>query len=435
MKLTPYTEPKEAGKEMHSLAARLFPITRSLTGAGVRETLDILGEHIPLKRFEVPTGTQAFDWKVPKEWNIKDAFITDESGKKIVDMKTNNLHVVGYSIPVDEEISLEELQKHLYSLSEQPDAIPYVTSYYVERWGFCMTQRQRDGLKPGKYRVRIDSALTEGNLTYAEYVIPGKSKKEIFISTYFCHPSMANNELSGPVVATYLAKWLASMPRKYTYRFVFIPETIGSLVYLSKHITVFKENVIAGFNLTCMGDERTFSYLPSRYGNTLADKVALRVLKERYPKFVTYSFLDRGSDERQYCSPGADLPVVTIMRSKYGVYPEYHTSLDDLSLVTPKGLEGSYEMLKAAILMLEERVVYQSTYVGEPQLGKRGLYPTVSQKGNIDNSVKYMLDFLAYADGTNDMATISETLGVPVAELEPIAEKLIGAGLLKTSSD
>ena len=418
------------GSQMYNLARRLFPICRSITGTGVRETLRILQEYIPLVTYEVPTGTPVFDWIVPKEWNIKDAWIADSQGNKIVEFSKNNLHVIGYAIPVDKKVSLSELQDHLYSLEEQPDAIPYVTSYYEERWGFCMTHRARSALREDTFHVFIDSELKNGSLTYGELIIPGKTEKEIFFSTYICHPSMANNELSGPIVASFLVRWIQEVSRKYTYRIVFIPETIGSLTYLSRNLETMRSNVIAGFNITCVGDDRAFSYVPSRYGNTLADKIALRVLKARHPNFIAYTYLDRGSDERQYCSPRVDLPVVSIMRSKYGTYPEYHTSLDNLDLVTPAGLQGSYDILKECVDVLENSKIYQAIYPGEPQFGKRGLYPTLSRRGSVDYSVQILLDILAYADSTNDLQAMADILHVSVQELTPLIEVLHSANLI-----
>jgi len=420
----------DCGCRMHQLMTELFPICRSITGDGVRETLRIIQTHIPLTMHEIASGTPVLDWTIPSEWNIRDAYVLDPQGNKIIDFKKNNLHVVGYSHPVDARVTLAELQEHLYSLEDQPDAIPYITSYYQERWGFCLAHSQRMTLKEGSYRVFIDSELKQGHLTYGELIIPGASQKEIFLSTYVCHPSMANNELSGPVVTTFLAKWIAGRPRRYTYRIIFIPETIGSITYLSRHLEHLKKHVVAGFNVTCVGDERAYSFLPSRRGGTLADRAALNVLGFMHPDFVRYSYLDRGSDERQYCSPGADLPVVSVMRSKYREYPEYHTSLDDLSLVTPAGLQGAYEVLRECIELIENNRVYRTTCVGEPQLGRRGLYPAIGSKDTYAQ-VSDMINLLAYADGSNDLIDISTITGVPTRRLYPVIDKLAAAGLLE----
>jgi len=418
------------GLKMHQLMAKAFPICRSITGDGVRETLRIISDVIPLTIHEVPTGTAAFDWSVPKEWNIRDAYVADKSGKKVVDFKQHNLHVIGYSVPVDKWITLSELQEHLHSLPEQPNAIPYVTSYYKERWGFCISHNERAKLIDGKYHVYIDSTLKEGSLTYGECLLKGETEQEVFLSTYVCHPSMANNELSGPVVTAFIVKWLASQPRKYTYRVIFIPETIGSITYLSRNLGIMKKNVKAGFNISCIGDNRAYSYVASRYENTLADKVVSNVLSFNHPDFIKYSFLDRGSDERQYCSPGVDLPLVTLSRSKYGTYPEYHTSLDNLDVVTEEGLLGGYELVKDCINVIENNRVFRVTCYGEPQLGKRGLYPNLSTKKS-GASVETMMDFIAYADGNNDLLKISKIIHKPVWEIVPIAEKLLEAGLLE----
>lgn len=419
------------GSELHDLVRELFPICRSITGDGVRSTLDALRHRIPaLQIHEVPSGTKVFDWTVPPEWNIRDAWVETPAGERICCLKDHNLHVVGYSVPVDRTLELEELQAHLYSLPEQPDAIPYVTSYYREHWGFCLTHRQRDALEPGTYRVVIDSTLASGSLTYGELVLPGAEPREILLSTYVCHPSMANNELSGPAVTTALAQWLDALPaRRHTYRVLFLPETIGAITYLSRHLAHLRERVAAGFVLTCVGDDRAWSYLSSRRGDTLADRVALHVLGHLHPEFERYSFLQRGSDERQYCSPGVDLPVCSVMRSKYATYPEYHTSLDDLELVTPTGLRGAFDVYRAILECLELDEVLEVAVPCEPQLGRRGLYPTLSARGSSDQA-RTMLNLLAYCDGEASTLEIADHIGVPLWTLADMIRRLKESDLL-----
>lgn len=420
------------GDWCYSLAEELWGIPRSLTGEGVRATLKILQRELPnLEIHSVASGSTAFDWDVPEEWNIREAYIEDNSGKRIVDFAINNLHILGYSVPVDTVISLDELQNHLYSIPDQPDAIPYVTSYYTRRWGFCVSDNLRKSLSSGKYRAFIDSDFKNGVLNYGELIIPGETEEEIFLSTYICHPSMANNELSGPVVTAALVKWLISQPAlRYTYRVVFVPETIGSLVYMSRNLDTMRARIRAGFNVTCVGDDRCYSFLPSRAGNTISDKVAIHVLKHIEGNFRQYTWLDRGSDERQYCAPGADLPVATIMRSKYGEYPEYHTSLDTLGgVVTSGGLAGGFGALKAAITILEKDFTPLVTTIGEPQLGKRGLYPDLSQKGSA-NHVRDMMNMISYCDGRRSLFEIAELLGLSFHTLLEAAARLLEERIL-----
>ena len=421
----------DTGADMHQWATDLFPICRSLTGDGVRSTLDYLQRLLPsLKVHEIPSGTRAFDWEVPREWVIRDAFIADIEGNRLVDFNTNNLHVVGYSTSVDAVLSRAELDEHLYSLPELPHAIPYVTSYYRETWGFCLTHDQLTQMGDGPFRVLIDSEHKVGSLTYGELIIPGNTSDEILLSTYVCHPSMANNELSGPVVTTALARWILGVEdRHYTYRIVMVPETIGSVVYLSLHLRHLQEHLKAGWVLTCIGDDRAYSYLPSPSGATFADRVSKKVISKSNHRFDEYSFLDRGSDERQYCSPGVDLPVVSLMRSKYGTYPEYHTSLDDLSLVTPSGLQGGLDMMKAVIDELESSPRWRSTVLGEPQMGKRGLYPTTSTSTSA-HEVYDMMNVLAFCDGTNDTEELASICNITESKAEEIVNKLFAAGVL-----
>ncbi len=422
------------GAFCHAMATDLFPVCRSISGPGVRQTLGYLKERVPqLQVHAVPSGTKVFDWTVPQEWSVRDAYIEDGQGNRIVDFRENNLHVIGYSTAIDAMMDLEELQDHLHSLPDQPDAIPYITSYYSKRWGFCLTDHQRKSLKAGNYRVFIDTELKDGVLNYGEIVVPGQVSKEVFISTYICHPSMANNELSGPVVATAIACWLNSLKdRYYTYRLVFIPETIGSLIYTSSNLDHMKKHIVAGFNLTCIGDERNYSYLPSRAGDTLSDRVVQYVMRNIDENYRTYSWLDRGSDERQYCAPGIDLPIASIMRTKYGEYPEYHTSLDDLTLVTPNGLAGGFDVVRKSIEILESNIKPIIKTLGEPHLSKHGLYPSLSTKETA-SKVRNMMNLITYSDGNDDLLAIAQKINVPFMELVPIVQKLVKAKVMDTT--
>ena len=416
------------GLLIHNLAKRLWSINRSITGEGLRKTLQILKEEIPqLDIREVKSGTKVFDWTVPLEWSCKTAHIIDPNGKKICNLEDNNLHLVGYSSPINKKIKLCELQNHLHSLPDQPTAIPYVTSYYNKTWGFCISHEERMNLVEGDYKVVIESSLFQGVLNYGEVFIKGNSNKEIFLSTYVCHPSMANNELSGPTVLTHLVKWLLSQTNLgYSYRIVFIPETIGSITYLSQNYKELKKNVFAGFNISCVGDDRSYSYIPSRNGNTPSDNVARHVLKWIDSNYVAYAWSDRASDERQYCAPGIDLPVASVCRTKYHCFPEYHTSLDDLeNVVTPKGLQGGYNMLKKILETIENNVIPKVNMLCEPQLGKRGLYADLS-KFNIDqHQIKMiMMDFISWCDGDHTLLEISEKLNVPIWELYDLCNNL-----------
>lgn len=423
------------GQEMYELANRIFPICRSITGNGVRETLQILSEFlkkdgIVLDIHEIPSGTQVFDWTVPKEWVIREAYIEDKEKKRIIDMKENNLHVMGYSTPVDKWVSLEELKEHIYTQPDQPSVIPYVTSYYRERYGFCMSEEQLSSLPDGEYHMYIDSELIDGSLTYAEVIIPGNSDEELLMTSYTCHPSMANNECSGPVVLAELMRYVNNMERRrYTYRFVLNPETIGSITYLSNNIDYLRKHLVAGIVLSCVGDDRDYSIIESRYADTIADKSLKSILKQK-GHYTTHSFLKRGSDERQYNAPGIELPVVGFSRTKCGEYPEYHTSADNMGLISPSGLQGAYETIVRWIYCMENNKKYVMTVLGEPQLGKRGLYPTISQKGSYDE-ISAMVDLIAYSDGKNDLFDISNIIGVAPYDLVPIVQKLESNELIR----
>ena len=420
------------GTWMHNLAHQLWPFHRSITGKGLRQTLDLLSTKVPgIWQTEVPSGTQVFDWVIPQEWVIRSATLIDPDGEIIVDYADNNLHVVGYSEPIDAYLSLEELETHLHSIPEEPTAIPYVTSYYNRTWGICLPHDQRVGLSEGTYQVKIDSDFIDGSLTYGEVLIPGESTDEIFFTTYVCHPSLANNELSGPVVAAALANYVQSMEnRYYSYRFVFAPETIGAIAYAHNNLEDLQQNVVAAFNLTCIGDDRAFSYLASRTGNLRVDRVAKRVVAtHENPRF--FSYLDRGSDERHYGAPGVDLPMVSLMRSRYADYPEYHTSLDDLvNVVTPSGLQGGFDVARECIDIYESELVLCAAQLGEPQLGRRGLYHLV-QKRSTPESVMLRTNILAYADGHHSVTDMSELFGVPVGKIRSMVDELLEHNLLR----
>ncbi len=397
----------------------LYRIPRSITGEGIVKTLKYIQNIIPIEIKTVKSGTKVFDWIIPPEWNINDAYVVElNSGKKVIDFQSHNLHVVGYSIPIDSIFTFEELEKNLYYLEGQPEAIPYITSYYSKKWGFCLSYKQFNKLdRNSKYKVVIDSSFNEnGSLTYGELLIKGQSEEEIFFSSYICHSQMANNELSGPAVLSAIAEKFQVTDNYFSMRFILIPETIGSLAYLSENLKELKKNVIAGFNISCVGDERMWGYLPSRKGDSYTDKVAKFVLKQEKINYKSFSWIDdRGSDERQYCMPGVDLPLVCITRSKWDEYEEYHTSLDDFNLVTEKGLNESLKLYLKIIETINTNHLYKTNVIGEPQLGRRNLYPKVSDKKTWQK-VKNLINIISFCDGENDLIDICELLKIQYSE-------------------
>lgn len=422
---------------MESYFDRLWPICRSITGDGLRSSLKILQEIIPLELTEVPTGTEVFDWVIPKEWNIRDAYILTPEGKKICDFKVNNLHVVNYSVPVDQEIGFDELEKRLWYIEEMPDAIPYITSYYKETWGFCLSYNEFKALtREGIYRVVIDSSLEAGSLSYGEAVLPGETEGEVLFSTYLCHPSMANNELSGPLVQAFLYRKIAALKnRKYTYRFLFAPETIGVIAYLHKNGQHLKEKLAAGYVLTCCGDDGSFVYKRSKRGNTIADRAAEHVLKFQDVPFETNPFSVGGSDERQYCSPGFNLPVGSLTRSMYQHYKEYHTSLDNKDFISFEAMEKTIETYFNFVRVLELNDLYLNTVpYCEPQMGKRGLYPSSVNPVESRELIHNRMHLLNCADGETDLITIADLKGISVLKYETEIDLFKSAGLIKKVS-
>ena len=398
-------------------AKDLFPICRSITGNGQRKTMRYFKKINPeFRTIKFNTGKKIYDWQIPEEWNISDAYIQHQSGKKYAEFKKNNLHIVGYSTPVNKVISKKELLKHIYTQKDQPSAVPYVTSYYKKNWGFCISENQKKKLPSGKFKVFINSSLKKGTLDIYQAKLKGKSHKEIFFSSYICHPSMANNELSGPVLLNALIKYIKDFypkNRKFSYHFVLLPETIGSIAYLSKFKKEMKKNIICGYNLTCVGDDGDYSYITSRNGNTLAEELLEKALKGK-KNVKKYTFIDRGSDERQYCAPGIDLPVCSFLRSKE--FKEYHTDKDNFSIVSQKGLEGSFNVIKKIIDQFEKNIYPKNNILCEPNLGKRNMYPTISQKG-IYKNIKSRMDLIAFSDGNTSLREIAKKISQPYSKI------------------
>ena len=419
------------GERMHALIRELYPICRSITGEGLRTTLRRVGKEIPLTLHEVPSGTPVLDWTVPREWNVRDAYVANAAGERVVDFRQSSLHLVNYSTPVRRRMTLAELRPHLHTLPEHPDWIPYRTSYYNESWGFCLSQRQLDALPDGEYDVVIDSTLEPGHLTYGECVLAGSAPDEVLISCHSCHPSLANDNLSGLAVAIALAQWVRSAPRRLTYRFVFIPGTIGSIAWLARNDAVVPR-VAHGLVLSCVGDRGGFTYKRSRRGNAPVDRAVEHVLKTAGAPHRIRDFVPYGYDERQYCSPGFNLPVGCLMRSPNGEFPEYHTSADNPEFVAAEALVNSAETLIAVMEVLEHDRRYRNTNPhGEPQLGRRGLYGPTGGHARLPGFEMAMLWVLNYSDGEHSLLDIAERAAVPFATLQQAADALAGAGLLE----
>jgi aminopeptidase-like protein len=419
------------GAVMMALIAELFPICRSITGNGVRRTLEILKRYIPLEVTEVPSGTKAFDWKVPHEWNIRDAYIAREDGTKVVDFAANNLHIVQYSRPVDAMMRLPDLLPHLHSLPDQPDWIPYRTSYYSENWGFCLTHRQLSSLTDGFYRVVIDSDLAPGHLSYGELLIPGEKDATVLFSCHVCHPSLANDNLSGIAIAVMLALHLQTLRPRYTYRFLFIPGTIGSLTWLAGNEDKVSD-IRHGLVLSCLGDAGGMTYKQSRRENAAINRIVAHVLGHDEVSHSIRPFVPYGYDERQYCSPGFDLPVGCLMRTPNGEYPEYHSSADNLSLLCFESLAHSLTVLQRIISVIEGDAVYRSRNPkGEPQLGRRGLYAATGGHRTASYDQMALLWVMNLADGRHSLLDMAERAGLPFGKIRAAAEALVSADLIE----
>lgn len=419
------------GIKMHQSLSQLYPICRSITGDGVRKTLYLIKQLIPLETFEVPTGTQVFDWTIPKEWNIRDAWVKNSRGEKVIDFQAHNLHVLNYSIPIQQKMPLLELKKHLFSMPDRPDWIPYRTSYYSENWGFCLTDRQLQELEDGEYEVYIDSSLEDGYLTYGEYFLPGETEEEILFSCHVCHPSLCNDNLSGISLVTFLAKHLSSLKLRYSYRFLFVPGTIGSIAWLSLNQNrVFR--IKHGLVVAGVGDAGKLTYKKSRRGDAEIDKVVSYVLEHSGDEYAIEEFSPYGYDERQYCSPGFNLPIGSLTRTPFGRYREYHTNADNLDFVKPASLADSLDKYLKIINILEKNHKYLNTSpFCEPQLGKRGLYGTFG--GTQDKKTKEMatLWVLNLSDGNHSLWDIADRSGLDFQVIENAAEALIQGRLLK----
>lgn len=416
------------------LIEELFPICRSITGDGVRETLQVIGKHLPLEVLEVPTGTQVYDWTVPREWNIRDAAIIGPDGSRVVDFRAHTLHVMSYSEPVSARMTLSQLRPHLYTLPEQPDLIPYRTSYYAQRWGFCLSQNQLDALPDGEYEVFIDSTLEDGSLTYGECVLPGHEHREVLLTCHVCHPSLANDNLSGIAALTWLGQWLAQRDRRFTYRLLFIPGTIGSLTWLSRNEHIVGR-IAHGLTIAGVGDAGQLTYKRSRRGDALIDRTVLAALRDRGEPFAVQDFSPYGYDERQFGSPGFNLPVGCVMRTPHNTYPEYHTSADDLDFLSPDALAGTVAFLESVVDALEaDRRYLNLSPKGEPQLGKRGLYPSIGGR-TAQTEQMAMLWVLSGSDGSASLLDIAERSGMPMAALHAAAVRLSDTDLLKEAGE